>query len=226
MSYDMKYCYPETSVLINKLGIKSFLTLNEAERELTSIRVYDLENNPIKGDFNLKHLQDIHKYIFQDLYNWAGELRTVNIAKGNMFCLYNYIDGASQDIFNKLEKDKYLIGMTKVKFTEKLAYYFSEINAIHPFREGNGRTQREFIISLARVNGYDLAFEKINTYMMLNASIESFNGKYSLMEDLFKTILTPISKVEQREYIQNIIGSNNSFKREFNRFQKEYEQEM
>ena len=82
---DSKYCYPDSDVLINKLGIKDSVKLFMAEKEATSIRLYELQQKPIKGKFNLDHLKAIHKYIFQDIYEWAGEQRTVDIGKGNLF---------------------------------------------------------------------------------------------------------------------------------------------
>ncbi|NYB75335.1 Fic family protein [Sedimentibacter hydroxybenzoicus DSM 7310] len=82
---DQIYCYPNSGALINKLNIRDCDILSEAERKLTMLRISDLIDNPIKGEFDLKHLQTIHKYIFQDIYDWAGEIRTVDIAKQNMF---------------------------------------------------------------------------------------------------------------------------------------------
>ena len=79
-------CYPESDVLINKLNIHDSVQLHEAERKLTQLRLNDLIISPIQGRFNLMHLQSIHKYLFQDLYEWAGKLRSVDIAKSNMFC--------------------------------------------------------------------------------------------------------------------------------------------
>lgn len=103
---DRIYCYPEWDILINKLNIHDLNKLNEAERKLTQLRINDLITSPVCGNYYLKHLQKIHRYIFQDLYEWAGKIRTVDIAKSNMFI-------------------------------KKIAYYFSEINALHPFRDGH-----------------------------------------------------------------------------------------
>ena len=85
---------------------------------------------------DIKHLQAIHRYIFQDVYDWAGKVRTVDIAKGNMFCNVRFISGQADEIFTKLKEEKYLAGLDEETFIKRLAYYFSEINALHPFREG------------------------------------------------------------------------------------------
>lgn len=131
--WDSNYCYPNSFILINKLGIKNGKALNEAEREITTIRISQITENPIKGNFDLKHLQAIHRFIFRDIYSWAGQLRTVNIAKGNQFCNCIYIESGSKPTFDKLKKENYLIGTSQDDICEKLAYYLGEINVIHPF---------------------------------------------------------------------------------------------
>lgn len=146
---DTVYCYPNSNVLVNKLGIKDKDKLSVIERKLTMLRLLELFEKPIYGKFDLRHLQSIHGYIFQDVYEWRGKIRTVDIAKGNMFCNVKFIESQAKNIFSNLRNDKYLEGLCREDFISKLAYYFSEINALHPFREGNGRSQREFIRMLA-----------------------------------------------------------------------------
>ena len=148
------------------------------------LRLYELLNKPIKGNFDLKHLQSIHKYIFQDLYIWAGEIRTVDIAKDNMFCKAIFIEDQAKEIFLNLKKEKYLLGLDKKTFAKRLAFYFSEINALHPFREGNGRSQREFIRSLALKNGYLIYFNRVLKDEMISASKKSFLCDYTEMENI------------------------------------------
>ena len=179
---DSIYCYPDSDVLVNKLNIKDNDTLNEAERKYTAIRGWELIHHPISGKFDLKHLQAIHKHLFQDLYEWAGEIRTVDIAKTNLFCLARFIDSYAEDIFGKLKSDNYLIGLSKDELVKKCAYYFCEINALHPFREGNGRSQREFIRELALNAGWNLDWYKVEPEEMLEASIASFDEDNSKME--------------------------------------------
>ena len=183
---DTKYCYPDSNVLINKLDIRDLDKLHIYERKLTMLRLLELMDNPISGKFDLKHLQAIHKYIFQDIYEWAGKIRTVDIAKGNMFCNVKFIDNQAGKIFSKLKSEHYLAGLEEETFVKRLAYYFSEINALHPFREGNGRSQREFIKLLALKNGYLIHFDRISADEMISASQKSFLCDYTEMENLFK----------------------------------------
>ena len=182
---DRVYCYPDSDVLINKLDIREQEKLHNFERKLTMLRVLELIDRPIKGNFDFEHLKEIHRYIFQDVYDWAGEVRKVDIAKGNMFCNVKFIDTQAEEIFGKLREEKYLAGLCEQDFIKRLAYFFSEINALHPFREGNGRSQREFIRSLAMKNGYILMFANISEEEMLKASQESFLCEYEAMEKLF-----------------------------------------
>ena len=99
--HDKKYCYPNSNVLINKKNIKDTKELYDAEILYTGVRLMELQEKPIKGDFDLKHLCKIHKYIFQDLYSWAGKIRTIDIGKGNMFCYVQNINDYAETIFQK-----------------------------------------------------------------------------------------------------------------------------
>lgn len=175
------YCYPNSRVLRNKLNIDDFDELFEQERNLANLRARELFENPIVGKFDFKHLRAIHGYLFQDIYDWAGKVRTVDIAKGNLFCRCFAIDAEAERIFGELKQEKYLQGLTVAELGERLAYYFAEINALHPFREGNGRTQREFIRQLAFQNDYFLSFDGITDEEMIKASKASFNMDYEPM---------------------------------------------
>lgn len=121
---DRIYCYPQSDVLINKLNIHEKNKLNEAERKLTQLRLNDLITSPVCGSYNLMHLQKIHRYIFQDLYEWAGKIRTVDIAKSNMFCKVQFIEMQADEIFKQLKDDDYLAELPGDMFIKKIAYFF------------------------------------------------------------------------------------------------------
>lgn len=182
---DKIYCYPKSDVLKNKMGIRDMRQLRLLEKRLTMLRILELVEKPIQGKFDLKHLQSIHKYIFQDIYEWAGKIRKVDIAKGNMFCNVKFIGSQAEEIFGKLKEENYLQGLDEKEISIRLAYYFSEINALHPFREGNGRCQREFIRTLALHTGYVINFANVSMEEMLKASEDSFLCNYKRMEHLF-----------------------------------------
>ena len=186
---DLLYCYPGSDVLKNKLDIQNQEKLWEVERKLTAIRINDLIRKPIHGSFDLAHLCMIHFYIFQDLYTWAGELRKVEISKGNMFCRVMYLPSQAEAVFGAIRRENWLKGLDHESFVKRIAYHFSELNALHPFREGNGRAQREFIRELALYNDYAVDFVKAAQDEMFNASVDSFLCKYDKMEALFDKCL-------------------------------------
>lgn len=187
--WDNEYCYPNSNILINKLNIMDAEKLSVAEREITSLKLAYAKQNPIKGHFDLAHLQEIHRFLFEDIYAWAGELRHVNIAKGNQFCLSQHLVRYAENLFQQLKEEKYLKHCNNVP--HRLAYYLSEINVLHPFREGNGRTQRLFIEYLAANAGYHVDFSNVTAKEMIVASAESFACNYDKMNKMFERITLP-----------------------------------
>lgn len=183
---DTRYCYPGTDVLINRFDVRDPAKLLEMERRFTMYRYAELMRRGMKGHFDLKYLQKIHQYLFQDIYPWAGKLRMVNISKGHAFCLYPYIEIQFEEMYQKLAEDDFLRQMTDRKVLgRKLSYYLSELNAIHPFREGNGRAQRSYFELLLRENAcYEIDFGKVTKEQMLAASVSSFQRDYERMEAL------------------------------------------
>ena len=199
---DGTYCYPNTDILINKLNIKDDIVLFEMERKLVSLRVDELIDKPMKGSFDFNYLKSIHKFLFQDVYEWAGTPRTCAISKKDLFCLPEYIDSYANDVFSNLKKEKYFITYDYDVKLHKLADLFSDINALHPFREGNGRSQREFIESLAKINGIDLDLTSVPKIDMIIASHEAINGHNEKLYDMFISHSYSILKEKQFEYIE------------------------
>jgi cell filamentation protein len=187
------YLDPASGVLKNRLGITDAATLEKAEAALVATRSYELAQTPIKGRFDLAHLQAIHRCLFGDLYEWAGELRTVDISKGGQrFAHHAHIGRAAAPIFKQLAEEKHLAGLDLAAFSDRAAHYFGELNALHPFREGNGRAQREFVSHLAHATGYYLAWENVKQPDMLQASIESFQGGTSKLAALIRQNLSAL----------------------------------
>lgn len=112
--------------------------------------------------------------------------------QGNFFCRYEFIEDQANTLFGKLEKEDYLHHTPAEDIPARLAYYLSEINVLHPFREGNGRTQRLFIEYLAYEAGYDVDFSHVGDQEMIAASAEAFACNYSAMEEIFRRITTPL----------------------------------
>ncbi|HEY7348712.1 MAG TPA: Fic family protein [Ktedonobacterales bacterium] len=184
--------YP--GVLVNKLNIHNAAQLQEAETVLTAIRISELEAQPLLGRFDLAHLQAIHRSIFQDIYPWAGELRMIDIVKDrSYFASHRYLESSAHALFMRLKQEKHLHGLPRERFTERAAYYLGELNALHPFREGNGRTQRMFLLFLARASGYDLLWHQVTPEHMLRASEASLlQGNNQEFTQMFLDITIPL----------------------------------
>lgn len=191
---DNKYCYPDSEVLINKLNIKDKEILFQAEKKLTFIRLQELQQQPIIGKFDFLHLKKIHKYIFQDIYQWAGEIRTVEIGKGNLFCTTPCIQNYGESVFNKYYAQCEQHKNDRENFIKVLAENYADLNALHPFREGNGRTQREFARLICLSCDYVFDLSSTTHEKMLKASQLSFDkADCSLLCDIFKEAVIPIS---------------------------------
>ena len=182
---DDTYCYPGTDVLRNKAEITTAEDLDTYEGELSTLRSIEILENPVAGQFNLAHLQRIHLALFQDIYDWAGEIRTVDISRGNSrFANVRFIEAAANDIFNKLARENWLKGLDADALSKRLAHYLSEINALHPFREGNGRVQRIFISQLSQSAGYQLDYSDLEQEQIYRAMELAFNGDESILANL------------------------------------------
>ncbi len=181
-----QYCYPHTHVLRNKLDIHDKDELFKVEQELSSARYFEITKRPIPGDFSLDHLCAIHRYLFQDIYDWAGKIRTVDISKGTIFCLTQFIEIEFKKVQDWIIANEYLKNVDdKEAMAKRLAYLIGEINMIHPFREGNGRTQRVFIEYLCKnSHHFDIDFSKTTKNDMILASKESAVLNYEPFEEL------------------------------------------
>lgn len=168
------YCYKESDVLVNKFDIRDNKKLEEIERKIVLAKLYELRQNNRIGDFDVNHFVGIHKFLFEDIYPFAGLFRTENIAKGNFsFAEWEYIEDELKRILDQLKEENYLQNLDREMFIKRLSYYMAELNVLHPFREGNGRTIREFIRQLAYKNGYVLNLKNIKPKDMLDACIRS-----------------------------------------------------
>lgn len=153
MSWD-PYLDLEHGVLRNLLGITDPAELADAEAALVATRIVDLQRTDLPGGYDLDHLQEFHEHLFGDVYDWAGELRTVPIGKGAPFCHPADLRAEGGRVFSRLAGARHLRGLDRAAFVDGLTVLFAELNALHPFREGNGRTLRAFLAQLARAAGH------------------------------------------------------------------------
>lgn len=181
------YCYKGSDVLKNKAGLRSQEALDEFEAVMTFARA----DEPLpSGSFSLSHYYAVHRHLFQDVYTWAGKPRTVRLAKGaSAFCYPEYIDQEITRVFAGLKSQRNLRGLEPKEFAEGAAHFLADLNAIHPFREGNGRAQTTFIAMLAASAGHHMNLERLNPKRTLAAMIASFNGDEAPLSALISDLI-------------------------------------
>jgi cell filamentation protein len=181
------YCYPGTSDLINRLGIRDQAALDAFEADVTAERAAQ----PLPpGRLSYRHYRAIHWHLFHDVYSWAGRIRTVRIAKqGSAFCYPEHIDREMRRLFSDLAKQKRFRGLESADFAAHAAHFLAELNAIHPFREGNGRTQLSFLTVLAEHAEHPLAFARLEPATILKAMINSFEGDERPLAALIRQLI-------------------------------------
>ncbi|HEV8146664.1 MAG TPA: Fic family protein [Bryobacteraceae bacterium] len=185
------YVYPGTTVLKNLPELREADALATFEAQATANRIRKLIRKPLQGKFDVAHLRAIHRYIFQDVFAWAGEIRSVSISKGGfLFASPQFIVAALEPQLQKLRTESLLRGLTVDAFATRCAYYFGEVNAVHPFREGNGRTQREFFRELALEAGHTLRWRRVERDEMITASsVSSTRGDNSHLARLIRACM-------------------------------------
>lgn len=173
-SPDDRYCYPGTTVLRNRRNLRTQAALDRFELAMTAARS---QEPPPAGKLTEQHYQRLHKHLFRDVYTWAGEYREVRISKGDSaFCYPEYIKREMKALFTRLRRDDNLKGLPKEEFAAKAAEFLSGLNAIHAFRDGNGRSQMAFMLMLAKAAGHPLHLDRLQPDEFLAAMIRSFQG--------------------------------------------------
>ncbi|GAA5175067.1 Fic family protein [Pseudonocardia eucalypti] len=179
-------------VLRNRLGITDPVELAAAEADLAALAMAELELAPLTGDYDLEHLRGFHRFIFGDVYGWAGELRTVSIGKGQLFCPPERIPAEAAEIFGWLADDDYLRGLGREEFLDGLTELLADINGLHPFREGNGRTQRAFCGQLAREAGYRVRWAGLDRTENVTAAKFAHEGDNAPLRALLDPLIVPL----------------------------------
>lgn len=190
MEGSQKDCYPNTTVLVNKLGIQDQSELNSVERQFVLLKSSQAEQETIFKNIDFNFYKKLHKQLFGDLYEWAGTVRSMNISKkGTVFCNFEDIERIGTLKFQRLAEQNYLKGLTKSKFIDELTEFYHDMNMLHPFREGNGRTLRLFITLLVRNAGYTLNFSDCDSDLLMIATIKAAQGDLSLLKEVFSELV-------------------------------------
>lgn len=168
------YLDPDTGILVNLVGAQTHSALSDAEHDLFIVRHIQLAEHPIVGAHDLNHLCAIHRHLFGDVYPFAGRLREVDLRKtadpARCFAPARLLDAMAARIFDHLAAEDHLRGLPREAFVDRLTDYFVDLNHLHPFREGNGRTLRFFLASLASDAGHHVDWTRITRSANLAAS--------------------------------------------------------
>lgn len=182
-------CHENSTVLINRFGIRSQPELDAVEAALVSAKAVQWEESPSCTSFDFAHYKAIHRHLFGDLYTWAGTIRTVDISKkGTQFCPAKGIARLGDAIFKRLAEKDLFLSLSKASFVVEITDLYERTNELHPFREGNGRTQRVFLSQLAQNAGYRLDFTRVDPDELMIATIQAANG----MDDNLRRLLFAI----------------------------------
>lgn len=213
MARPFEYFYNDNGTPKNRLGLDDAEVLSMIERDLTLTRMEEVRTGEAaqanRGTFDLTHLKAIHQHIFQDVYEWAGMTRNHDlIVNGEQveppasiykddgripqhFVPSRLVDQSLNETFAQLREQNFLQGLSREEFAGRAAVTFARINDAHPFMEGNGRTQREFMLQLADQAGHDLNFDVVSGERMSTVSYEARAGDVSSMQRLFQEITDP-----------------------------------
>lgn len=180
-------CYENTCTLINKLNIRDEKQLSENEALITSLKAAELIIQSMRTDFDFSDYKDLHRQLFEDLYFWAGTVRTVPISKSSTtFAPPESIEELGTRIFSRLRMMDYFTDLSKNEFISEISDLYSSINYLHPFREGNGRTERVFFIQLIRNAGHDINYSAMNSDLLMVGSIQASKGVNDSLTQFFK----------------------------------------
>lgn len=185
------HCYPGTTCLINKLDIRDEKALADVEASVVYGKISLLEQQPIQGNFDFGHYKRIHQFLFCDLYDWAGQIRTIDLSKkGTAFVRAGEIEECATACFTRLH-NFCADGLSKHDLATALADFYDTINMLHPFREGNGRTQRVFFTQWVSHLGYDLHMSAVDSDDFMIATIYAAQGVQDPLIEIFESILRP-----------------------------------
>lgn len=196
-------CYDGTNVLVNKKNIKDEEKLKYVEGQITSLQVHHLMNDEaLNGKLDYNHLKKMHKTLFDELYDWAGQERKVNISKNTMFCEVRNLPTFANDIFSKLKKNNYYHDLDQEKFIDEMVNLYADLNCLHPFREGNGRTNKLFIQYVAGCKGLNFDFDSVPKDYWNKASEASIYGQTQYLKKCFENSVIQLDLKQTNFYRQ------------------------
>jgi len=178
-------CYPGSTVLRNRLGLSDDQALHDAERTLSEIAASTIDFD--LPPYDLPYLQQIHRILFGDVYEWAGELRTVDISKGGThFCNVTRIEAEAAKLFRQLATANWFEGLARQQLISAVAEFYGDLNMVHPFREGNGRAQRILFDHIIINAGYEISWWEVAEHEWAQANIDAVVCDYRAITAIFQ----------------------------------------
>lgn len=186
------YVYPGTDVLRNVQGLRDHDQLTALEVTVTTLALAGLEATRLPGQYDLTHLQAFHREVFAEVCPWAGELRTVAISKpGAVFCLPQHLTSYANEVLGRLADACWLRDTAREVFLDGLSALWADLNSLHPFREGNGRSARAFLRQLSADAGWPLSWAGLDARVNLHASVAAHQGDNAPMRALLDRHIAP-----------------------------------
>jgi len=186
------YFTSHDDILENKLGISDPNVLKQLEEEIVPFRTAEIFSSFHVNAFDFECLKEIHRRLFSDLYEFAGKVRVVDMKRGDNtvpFCYVQFIASEQARIFDTLSQEHEFIGLEREVFIKKLVWLASELNALHPFRDGNGRAIRCFLVLLAAKAGYELDYSRVTKEELIEADIRAFCGEVEGLEKVYTRLI-------------------------------------
>jgi cell filamentation protein len=179
------YCYRGTRTLRNLLDITDETVLNHAERDISASAANEIEY--CTPPYDLAALQKIHRQLFDELYDWAGEIRTIDISKDTTrLCTVSRIEPEASKLLNACAHRSWFIGLDREALIVAVAELFGDLNMTHPFREGNGRAQRILFEHLIIHAGFEISWWGVEQREWIQANIDAVVCDYSTLERVFE----------------------------------------
>lgn len=204
-----RYTYPDSEVLINLLGYRDAVAWHRAETAAVQVRMAELREFPIAGDFDLAHLRAIHRHLTQDLYTWGGELRETDTGPagtGLAHCRPEFIPAEAERIFGQLASMGRLVGFNREEFSRGLAWVWGETTALHPFRDVNTRSHHIFFTQLASEAGWVIDWSAVDPYVFAHARTVAIARDEAGIEALLYRALLPLDEAIRRDELRDRLG--------------------
>lgn len=205
MAFADPYIDPATGILRNNVNAQTQVALDKAEGDLVYARLIQLLEAPPRPTGDLNELSAIHGHLFQDLYDWAGDVRTVDIYKSAPFMPVSFVHRGAQHASEQLHEDGDLKGLSRGRFVSRLAHHYAQFNFVHPFREGNGRTQRFMFSRIARDAGWEIDWQKVTGEINNMASRVAHEAvEIGPLQQMFDRIVTEATPPSDRDDVWSL----------------------